>query len=430
LPIDRADGWFRPRGELKERNEMSNLSRRELLASLAGGVLLVSGESLAWSEGVGSEARPADKSEYLFEPGLNYLNTAALGPTPRTVLDKVLKAWYELELNPVMMAYADGAVHVATDHAREQVAALIGCTADELLITRSATDAMNCVALGINLDRGDRVLTTDVEHEGGSVCWSYLKRRRGINIDVVSIAPGDFNITAIISRFEKAITDRTKVISVSHVITSTGLRMPIAELAALAKSRGILCVVDGAQAVGGIDVDVRKLGCHAYAATGHKWLMGPKGTGFLYISKDASSVIQPVQREGGLRFVAQSTGIGSLPLVVGLGAAVEAMQKRGMAAVEKRIIELRDQAYAGLTKISKIQVVSPPPGPLTTAIVSFKLPESVDSRAFRDHLLKKYRIVVKVAEKRWFNGNRISPHVFNTEADIDAAIKAIRTELA
>jgi selenocysteine lyase/cysteine desulfurase len=409
---------------------MSNLSRRELLASLAGGALLMSGESVARSEGVGSEARPADTSEYLFEPGLNYLNTAALGPTPRTVLDRVLKAWYELELNPVAMSYGDGAVHLATDHARELVAALVGCTADELLITRSATDAMNSVALGLNLDRGDRVLTTDVEHEGGSICWSYLKRRRGIDIDFVSIAPGDFNIRAIISRFEKAITGHTKVISVSHVITSTGLRMPIAEIAALAKTRGILCVVDGAQAVGGIDVDVRKLGCHAYVATGHKWLMGPKGTGFLYISKDASSLIQPVQRERGLRFVAQSTGIGSLPLVVGLGAAVEAMQKRGMATVEKRIIELRDRAYAGLTKISKIQVVSPPPGPLTTALVAFKLPDSVDSRAFRDLLLKKYRIVVKVAEKRWFNGNRISPHIFNTETDIDAAIKAIRTELA
>jgi selenocysteine lyase/cysteine desulfurase len=409
---------------------MSNLSRRELLAGLTTGAVLVSEESLAWSEGIDSVARLANNSEYLFEPGMNYLNTAALGPTPRTVLDKVLKAWYELELNPVMMAYVDGAVHVATDHAREQVAALIGCTADELLITRSATEAMNCVALGLNLDRGDRVLTTDVEHEGGSVCWSYLKRHRGIDIDKVSIAPGDFDTAGVISRFEQAITDRTKVISVSHVITSTGLRMPIAEIAALAKNRGILCVVDGAQAVGGIDVDVKKLGCHAYVATGHKWLMGPKGTGFLYINKEASSLIQPVQRERGVRFVGQATGMGSLPLVVGLGAAVEAMRKRGMATVEKRIIELRDRAYAGLSKISKIQMVSPPPGPLTTALVAFKLPDSVNSGAFREVLLKKYRIVVKVEPKRVFNGNRISPHIFNTEKDIDAAIKAIRTELA
>src|SRR5919199_1832756 len=99
---------------------MSILSRRQLLAGLTGGALLVSGESFAWSKDINLEARLAANSEYLFEPGLNYLNTAALGPTPRTVLDKVLKAWYELELNPVMKAYNDGTVLVATDHAREQ----------------------------------------------------------------------------------------------------------------------------------------------------------------------------------------------------------------------------------------------------------------------------------------------------------------------
>jgi selenocysteine lyase/cysteine desulfurase len=137
-----------------------------------------------------------------------------------------------------------------------------------------------------------------------------------------------------------------------------------------------------------------------------------------------------VQREDGVRFVVGSTGIGSLPLVVGLGAAVEAMQKRSMATVEKQIIELRDRAYAGLRKIPKIQLVSPPPGPLATPLVAFKLPDSVDSGEFRALLLKKYRIVVKVIGKEVFNGTRISPHIFNTEKDIDDAVKAIRTELA
>ena len=409
---------------------VSEPSRREILAGLAGGALLLSTDSLARSARVDLAAPLADKSEYMFSPGLNYLNTAALGPTPRSVLDAVLKAWYELELNPVMMSYGNGASHVATDHAREQLAQLIGCTAGELLISRSATEAMNSVGLGLSLERGDRVLMTDVEHEGGSVCWQYLKRRRGVEIDVVSIAPGDFDTRAIVERFEKAITEKTKVISVSHVITSTGLRMPIAEISALARSRKVLCVVDGAQAVGGIDVDVTKLGCDAYVGTGHKWLMGPKGTGFVYISKEASTLIQPVQREHSVRFVGPATGIGNLPLIVGLGLAVEAMRKRGMATVEKQVIELRDRAYEGLTKISRIQVVSPPPGPLATALVAFKLPDQIESRAFQGSLIKKYGIVIKVTEKRWGNGNRISPHIFNTEKDIDAAIQAIRTELA
>jgi selenocysteine lyase/cysteine desulfurase len=408
---------------------MSKLSRREMVAGLGSGAFLLSAASI--TSGSGSDLEPlfAEKPEYMFEPGLNYLNTAALGPTPRSVLDRVLQAWYELELDPVMMAYANGAAHVATDRVREQLAALINCHADELLITRSATEAMNTVALAMNLNQGDRVLTTDVEHEGGTNCWNYLRRHRGIDIDVVSIAPGDFDTNQMIGRLEKAITEKTTVISISHVISSTGLRMPIAEIVDLAKKRGMLSVVDGAQAVGGIEVDVRKLRCDAYVGTGHKWLMGPKGTGFLYISKDASSSIQPIQRQDGIRFVAGSTGIGSLPLVVGLGAAVEAMQKRGMSTVEKRIIELRNRAYSGLAKIPKIRLVSPPPGPLATALVAFKLPDSVNSGALRQALLQKYRVVIKVTGKL-FNGNRISPHIFNSEKDIDNAIEAIRAELA
>jgi selenocysteine lyase/cysteine desulfurase len=101
-----------------------------------------------------------------------------------------------------------------------------------------------------------------------------------------------------------------------------------------------------------------------------------------------------------------------------------------MATVQKQVITLRDSAYAGLIKIPTIRLVSPTPRPLTTSLVSFKLPDSVDSRAFRDLLFNKYGIVIKVGRKRWFNGNRISPHIFNTEKDIDAALKVIRTQIA
>ncbi|MEO7673219.1 MAG: aminotransferase class V-fold PLP-dependent enzyme [Pyrinomonadaceae bacterium] len=411
---------------------MDKISRRKVLVGMLG---TTAAYSLSATSTAGTPANlvitDIHQPEYMFAPGLIYLNTGSLGPTPRSVMDATIKAWHELETNPVGMSYDTGPVHAATDRVREQLARFIGCAADELLITRSTTDAMNKAALGIDLTRGDRVLTTDVEHEGGSVCWKYLKRRRGIEIDLVTIAPTDHDTNTILRRFEKAVTKRTKAISVSHVITSTGLRMPIAEIAALAKSRGILCIVDGAQAVGGIDVNVRSLGCDAYAAPGHKWLMAPKGTGFLYISKDAASKIQPVEREDGLRFVSHSTGIGCLPLVVGLGVAVESMRARGISKVEMRNIELRNRAYAGLLKVPKVQIVSPPPGPLATALVAFKLPDAVDSTDFRRKVLfEKYNLVLKTAEKRWFNGLRISPHVFNTEADIDAAIKAIRWELA
>ena len=373
----------------------------------------------------------AEGGEYMFAPGLTYLNTGSLGPTPRSILDVVVKAWNELEMNPVMQAYG-GAVSTLADKTREAVAGLIGCSADEVLLTRSTTNAMTIAGLGVELSRGDRVLTTDVEHEGGSAVWTHLEKRRGIGIDRVTIAPEDHDVKGIVERFDRAITKQTKVISVSHVITSTGLRMPVREIVALAKgakSRNILTIIDGAQAVGNIEVDVKAIGCDAYAAPGHKWLMAPKGTGFLYIRKESASQIQPVEWIDGKTYVIGSAGIGSLPLVVGLGAAIEAAKKRGIAVSEAQNLRLRDRAYEGLKRMARVSVVSAPPGPLATALVAFRLPDAVDSSAFRNTMREKYKLVLKQTEKRWFNGMRISPHVFNTEADIDAALKAIASEL-
>jgi selenocysteine lyase/cysteine desulfurase len=412
-------------------------TRRELLAaaglaSLAGAVpaaAMLAGDGSATPSATPA-ADDAALPEYLLAPGLVYLNTASLGLTSRAVLERTLAAWRELESNPVQMAYGDGAVHLATDRVRELLANFLGCATDELLLTRSTTEAMNSLALGMRLAGGDRVLTSDQEHDGGSLCWRYLARRQGIAIDVVAIAPTDHDPELLVRRFAAAITPATRVLSISHVITTTGLRMPIVELAALARRHGILCVVDGAQAVGGIAVDVKALGCHAYAASGHKWLLGPKGTGLLYVSRDAGAAIEPIQREGGHRFVSAASGIGSLPLVVGLGAAVEAMNARSMAAVESHARALRNRAYAELARLDRITLASPPPGPLATGIVAFALPAEIDSQKLRDTLRDRHGIVVKMVEKRWFNGLRLSPHVFNTVADIDAVLGALQQELA
>jgi selenocysteine lyase/cysteine desulfurase len=421
----------RPGETLNDRTRRDFLAAVGLASTLAAAPNFLSASALNLQEAK-QAGKPASQSEYMLAPGLTYLNTASLGPTPRAVLDRTLQAWYELESEPVRMAYYSekDTVLVATDHVREQAASFLGCTTDEFLITRSTTDAMNSLALGMRINRDDHVLTTDQEHDGGSICWRYLARRQGVIIDKVQIAPTDQDPKAIVRRFAEAITTKTRVISVSHVLSSTGLRMPVAEIATLAKAHGILCVVDGAQALGQIDVNVRSLGCDAYAASGHKWLMGPKGTGLLYISHGAHDFIEPIQREDGNRCVQGSTGVSSLPLVVGLGAAIERMKIQGMAAVENHNVSLRNRAYAGLTEIPKLRLMSAPPGPLATALVACMLPAEIDSNALRIKLYDKYKIVVKMVEKHSFNGIRLSPHIFNTEADIDLTVEALRRELA
>jgi selenocysteine lyase/cysteine desulfurase len=418
-----------------QRQLMSSVrSRRRFIAGLA----VVSIGQFAHGAFAATESSPqagpdaagrAPQSDYLLAPGLIHLNTASLGATPRAVLDRTLQAWRELESSPVLMAYGktENTVLSAAEQVRVRAAAFLGCDADEVLITRCTTDAMNTLAQGMHWAAGDRVLTTDQEHDGGSMCWAYQAQRQGAIVDRVAIAAAEHDSAAIVRRFAAAITPSTRVISVSHVLSSTGLRMPIFEISALARQRGILCVVDGAQAAGAIAVDVKALGCHAYATSGHKWLMGPKGTGLLYVNREASAAIQPIQWQDGHHYGAESAGVGPQPLAIGLGAAIERMQKIGMAEVERHGLSLRNRAYAELKQIARLRVVGPPPGPLATAIVACVLPDDIDSMTFRDTLLNEHGIIVKMIEKRRFNGFRLSPHILNTPADIDAALKAIRS---
>ena len=229
--------------------------------------------------------------------------------------------------------------------------------------------------------------------------------------------------------YRAAITPRTRVISVSHVLASTGLTMPIADIARLARAENILCVVDGAQAVGQISVDVRALGCHAYATSGHKWLMGPKGTGFAYVAKNAGSAIDPPQWQLGRAVGSDSAGLAPLSLAVGLGEAIDDVVRLGISGIARHNLALARLIHAELSKMPLLHVVSPPPGPNATALVAAMLPPAIDADLVRARLQERHGVVVKLTEKRWFNGIRLSPHVFNDEAQVATALAALRVEL-
>ena len=269
----------------------------------------------------------AAPDDFLFASELVYLQTGSLGPTPRPVLERTIAAWKELELNPSFYGY--GAHEHAMDDVRATAARFLGCKTEELVLTRCTTDGMNTVAQGLTFAAGDRVLTTDQEHPGGRHCWDYVARRYAVGLDIVSIPPGENDAQAIVDRFAKAITPRTRVLSFSHLLSSTGLRMPVAQLSALARSHGCLAIVDGAQAVGGIPVDVKALGCHVYATSGHKWLLGPKGTGLLYLSEELGDRVDSMSIAANRSAYNDGTGVTSIPSVLGLGAAVEYVSTHG-----------------------------------------------------------------------------------------------------
>ena len=413
----------------------SKHNRRKFLgaitASTAGGVFIntISPFSTANARTNSLLSDQEPKSEYLFAAGLTYLNTGTLGPSRRDTIAESMRVWEELESLPVKFYGKFGAESLA-EKTRTIAARFLGCDLSEMLITNSTTNGMNAVAQGLRLKSGDRILTTDQEHGGGLLGWNYFAKYYGAVIDKVIIPPGENSAESILKRIKENIREKTKLISVSHVFSSTGLRMPIAEISSLARSKGILSIVDGAQAAGAIKVNLKELGCDAYATSGHKWLMGPKGTGLLYLSKDVQNVIRPMQFEESYNTYNDGNGVVNLACILGLGKAIEYLESVGVSKVEEHNLSLRNRLYDRLKNLSNLKIVSPASGPLASPMLAGILPDTIERTSFVKMLLDKYRLSIRPTHKEFgFNGIRFSLHIFNTEKEVDFAAEVLHKEL-
>ena len=415
------------RRQAQTGDQAGGMSRRSFMTVAAGAAALAATGSRAATGAVGPESWNALRAQFLLGDGVTYMNNGSLGPCPRVVLEKAQHAWERMEENPVGEYY--GPLIEEAEAVRSRAAEFLGCSPGELSITDNTTDGMNTVAQGIDLQAGDRVLTTNHEHPGGRVCWEYFARRRGVAIDEITLPVPPRNEEELVDLLKAGLTPKTRVISVSHVTFSTGLRLPIARIAELARTHGALLVVDGAQAPGGLHVDVKALGCDAYATSAHKWLLAPKGTGLLYIREGARERIDPLPLQHGPRVYTASTGTRNLPAVIGLGAAVDFLGALGVSEVEARNLDLRRELVAALAALAKGRIVSPVDGPMAAPLVTLELPADVAARNLATALADRHRVIVKVVPRGLVNGIRISTHVYNSKDDIARIASALRTEL-
>lgn len=412
----------------------NNYDRRNFLGRIsvttAGGILINSlfpfSSANAQKNSLLNNQDP--ENEYLFAPGLIYLNTGTLGPCRRDTIEESQRQWRELESMPIKF-YGKFDAEPLAERTRTVAARFLGCDVSEMMITNNTTNGMNAIAQGLGLSAGDHILATDQEHGGGILCWEHLAKYHGVILDKIKIPPGENNAEQILNRISDSITSKTRLISISHVFSSTGLRVPIDKISALARSKGILCIVDGAQAAGAIKVNVKELGCHAYATSGHKWLMGPKGTGLLYISKESQDIIRPMQFEESRNTYNEGSGTVNLPAILGLAKAIEYIESVGMTKIEEHNLTLRNHAYERLSKINKLTIVSPAAGPLASPMLACMLPDTIDKITFTRMLYNKHNISIRPTHKQWFNGMRLSLHIFNTEKEVDFAADVIQKEL-
>jgi selenocysteine lyase/cysteine desulfurase len=368
------------------------------------------------------------RREFALHPGIAYLNTGTLGACPRVVLSAVSEALVEIEGNPANMVF--GPVGARMEAVRSLACSFLGAGAGEVILTRNTTEGMNWVAEGIahELRPGDEILTTDREHPGGLVGWQHVAERHGARVVTLSLPAPPRDEEEILQRIEDHLTPKTRIVSLSHVETITGLVLPLARIAQLTRPRGILLACDGAQAPGMLAVDVQALGVDTYASSSHKWALAPKGSGLLYIRPEALDRIRPAALHSGLDAYTASSGTRNVASILGHGTALAFIDTIGRQAVEARCRALNAYLRDRLDPLPGLTPLSPTAPSLSSAISSYKL-ERGNNAEVADRLLREFDLVVKVVPGAEWNGLRFSTHIYNDEGQIDRLADAIGTIL-
>ncbi len=289
------------------------------------------------------------RKQFLIPEDEVYLNNGTVGSSPAPVLRAIFDGYNETE----KMAQSDPEDYpiwgyAAWNEFRDPLAAFVGCTRDEIALVRNATEANSYIANGLDLKAGDEVLMTDQEHPGGEQPWQLRAKRYAIVVKKVTLPKPVLDAAQVFNLFNDAITPRTRVLFFSHISTVTGVVLPVKELSALARSKGIISAVDGAHVPGMMRLNLRELGCDLYSSSPHKWLQAPKGTGFLFVRDDViDRMWNTIATEGwdnpklrAERF--QRIGSSNVPSLWGLRAAIQFANQIGVERIERRHRQMAD----------------------------------------------------------------------------------------
>ena len=371
------------------------------------------------------------RREFLIPDELAYLNSGTLGPMPKPVYYAVVDGYRALSADP---GRENSRHNAARGGLREKMAAFVNADPGEIALTRNTTEGMSFIANGLDLEAGDEVLCSFHEHPGGLQPWKLKAQRRGIVVKELPFPIPTPDPADVVSRFEAAVTPRTKVISVSHVTYPTGCMLPVKELAALARPRGILTVVDGAHAIGMLALDVRDLGVDFYASSPYKWMGAPVGTGFLYLRRESQDRVWPTvastgwddPARGAARYDRLSQRAG--PLLMATSAALDFQNAIGRERIERRVRALAGRLRTRLGEIPRARVHTSAHPALGCGITGFAL-EGFDRREVVDTLWRRHHVWVRHTDFG-LNTVRVSTHHYNTEAQVDRLAEGLRDVVA
>ncbi len=373
------------------------------------------------------------RKQFPLKEGQTYFNNGTMGPQPSYVLERVIE---DMRYNAVHGAETDYkgegpqllSGYFQYEELRTKIGALINADFKEISLTQNATFGMNFIANGLDLKEGDEIINTDQEHGGGYAAWKQLAKRKGLVYRQATMPVPANDPQEIVDSVLSQITKRTRVIAIPHMVSVYGVVMPVKEICAEARKRGIFTILDGAQTVGQIKVDVKDIDCDAYYASLHKWLLAPGGNGILYVKPDqvdkvwctlASYNWENYEDHG---FRLQQYGTGNPSLLVGLDAAIDFYNTIGGEKWLLRVKQLGDYLRAGLTEIDSVTIHSSVHPDMCAGITTYAT-EGITGPALQKRLWEEKRLQPRSVGEELL---RHSVHIYNNESEIDQALEVIR----
>ena len=372
------------------------------------------------------------KEQFLLKKEITYLNFGAYGACPKPIFEAYQQFQLELETEPTVFVNETGPAYLKAS--REALGAYLNCSADDIVYVTNPSYAVNIIAKSLKIGAGDEVLTTNLEYGPCDKTWKYYCEQKGATYKKIQTRFPLESKEDFIAQFTTGITEKTKLIFLSHITSSTGLRLPVEEICAIANQRGIIIYVDGAHAPGQIDLDLNSLGVDIYTGACHKWMLTPKGSSFLYVRKSLQDLFDPLVISWGFntpkpshsRFLDnhQLQGTRDYAAFLTIPAAIQFMQQFCWREVAKKCKEISQNNGERFCELLGTKANSPINDDFIAQMFAIPL-KIVSPEKVHNILYQQFKIQVPITTHEGNHYLRYSIQGFNDQTDLDNLYEAI-----
>ena len=370
---------------------------------------------------------------FLLNPGVIFLNHGSFGATPRPVFEEYQRWQRELERQPV--EFLGRRLPDLLSQARGKLAAYLGVCTDEVVFFPNPTTAINMVARNLELERGDEILTTNHEYGAMDRTWLYICNQTGARYVREKVELPIREKADVIEAFWRGLSDRTRVVFISHITSSTGLRFPVEQICRRARQEGLLTIVDGAHAPGQIDLNLEEIGADFYTGACHKWLCAPKGSAFLYARREVQPMLDPLvvswgyesEKPSGSQFIDyhEWQGTRDLSAYLSVPAAIEFQANHAWDIAREACRTLASQTRERIHALTGLEPICPDRPNWFAQMFSAPLPKEIDVDELKSRLYEEYCIEVPVFKWEEQPMIRVSVQAYNRPSDLDDLVTAL-----